>query len=123
MTKPIILKFPFRLISKDNEKIYNRAGRFFLSPKFKEFENKIRMYAKKQYKKEPLQGDLTVELAVAYHNKRHCDASNAPKSCFDALQGLLYNNDNQIKHLIVDIWEGKEYNEHFVITVNLTPVT
>jgi len=32
-------RFPIKAISKDNEKIFNKQGRFFLSKKFKDFED------------------------------------------------------------------------------------
>jgi len=102
----ITLTFPFRLISKDNEKIRNRQGRVFLSKKFKDFERLVQATAKQQYKGKPLTEDIACTLTVGFTNKVHCDAFNCPKGVMDALQGILYDNDRQIKCGTVTVEEG-----------------
>ena len=98
------LIFNFRCISKDNEKIFNRQGRFFLSDKFKAFENDVAWAAKAQYKGKALECDLEVYLKAYFKDKRHCDATNLFKGVLDSLQGIIYLNDRQIKRAGVEIF-------------------
>ena len=100
----ITLTFPFKCISKDNEKVFNKQGRFFLSAKFKAFESHIAWEAKSQYKGRVLEGSLMVYLKAYFKDKRHCDASNLFKGVLDSLQGVIYKNDRQIKKATVEIF-------------------
>lgn len=93
----VSLSFPFRLISKDNEKIMNRQGRYFVSKKYREFDKMVKLFAKQQYKGEPLDGNLKVTIVAEFDSKVHCDLFNLPKGLMDSLQGIVMNNDKQIK--------------------------
>ena len=103
----IYLSFEFRLISKDNEKIFNRAGRPFLSKKFKDFENKVRLFASLHYHYEPMEGNLKIRVIAHYRNKGHPDATNLFKGICDAFQGILYKNDKQIKKAEIEVQYGE----------------
>lgn len=111
------LKFPFRLISKDNEKIFNRRGRPFMSAKFRAFHEQVYYEAKSQYTLPALEGSLDVAIVAYFHDRRHCDCSNLPKGCLDALQKVVYKNDGQIKHLAVSVIEDAPA-DHFEIFIN-----
>lgn len=103
----ISLKFPMRLISKDNDRSFNRAGRPYVPTKFTKFEKDCILLAKSQYKGEPLSGNLKMIIVVCYKDKRHGDASNLGKSICDALgKGLIYGDDRQIKNFHVCVAEG-----------------
>src|SRR3990167_1196865 len=102
----ITISFNFRLISKDNEKLYNRAGRFFLSHKFKAFEQKCRWEAKSQCKGKLLTGDLRVNITAYYKNKVHPDTGNLPKSICDSLNKAIWQDDHQIKQLTIIVIEN-----------------
>jgi len=104
----ISLRFNFRLLSKDNEKIRNRQGRYFLTDKFKLFERAIKIEAKKQYKGKMLKGNLGEEVRVYYTNKVHPDTTNLFKSLNDALQEICYKNDRQIKKASIELCEKAE---------------
>jgi len=110
------LTFDFRLISKDNEKIFNRAGRPFLSAKFKEFEKRVRLHTFLQYHgKPPLEGDLKLSVIAHYKNKVHPDATNLFKGICDAWQGILYKNDRQIKKAEIEVdYDEKDWFEVFI---------
>jgi Holliday junction resolvase RusA-like endonuclease len=61
---------------------------------------------------------LCVHVVFVLRNKRHrMDVDNMAKGFLDSLQGVLYDNDNQIDHLNLHklMWEGDE--EH--ISVNI----
>ena len=103
----ISLKFPFRLISKDNDCTINRyTKRKILSPKFRAFEEQVKLFAKQQYKEAPIRGDLKVCIVACYKTKVHCDLFNSPKGCIDALQGIVIENDRQIKVGKIAVAEG-----------------
>ena len=104
----IKLIFKFKAISKDNEKIFNRAGRFFLSDKYKQFEELIQYSILQQYRGVPLTGNLHFVLIANFKNKKHCDCLNLSKGIADACQGLLYKNDNQIKEGRIIVNEGMD---------------
>lgn len=108
----IILNFPFRLISKDNSKIVNRQGRFFLTKEYKEFEAKIKSFAILQYQGKPLAGPVSVEIEANFANKVHADLFNLPKSVMDSLQGVAFINDRQIKAgkiIVVECSQGDSF--------------
>ena len=107
--KMITINLPIRAISKDNEKIMNRSGRFFLSKKYKDFEKIVQQYFKVQYPHfNPLEGDLFIEIHYYFKDLKHCDLFNLPKSLMDALQGYLFKNDRQIKSAVLHIIYDKK---------------
>lgn len=114
---PIVLTFFFKAISKSNEKFMGRNRRFFLSPKFREFENKIKMFARMQYKGAVIHTPLSVTITANFNDKRHCDATNLFKGICDALQGLIYENDKQIKEAMITVYEDKRKLDMFKITI------
>ena len=115
------LNFPFRLISKDNEKIANRQGRFFLSKKFKDWEKKVRDCAFAQYgEKPPIEGAIEITVSAGYTNKVRPDTTNLFKGLCDALQGVVYYNDRQIKKATILVVENAP-QDSFQITINSFP--
>ena len=107
--KMIVLHFPFRCISKDNERIQNKQGRYFVSSKFREFESKIQIYTKNQIQgTKLLEGDLEIYLKVYFKNKVHSDATNLFKGVCDALNNIIWNDDRQIKKATVEIFYWTE---------------
>ncbi len=113
----ITLKYDMRLISKDNEKIQNRQGRYFLSKEYKEFEATVKLITKSQYKGPVLAGDVGMQIIALYTNKVHPDTSNLSKSICDALQGVVYKNDKQIAELYVRRFEG-EAKDGFIVEID-----
>lgn len=115
-TKKMILEFTFRLISKDNFKCFNKRGQFFLSKEYKDFENRIALFTKQQYKGSVLSGNLKVHINAYYKSKVHPDLFNLPKSCCDALNGIIYKDDRQIKIGSIEVFEGCP-DERFTIEI------
>jgi Holliday junction resolvase RusA-like endonuclease len=113
----ITLTYPFRLISKDNEKVFNRQGRCFLSRRFKDFEKVVRDYTAMQYKGKALDCNIAVDIYAYFENKKHCDCFNLPKGVMDALQGIVFKNDRQIKRGNVEVFEDCP-NDCFKIVIN-----
>ena len=113
----IILKFPFKLISKDNEKIMNKQGRYFLSKKYKQFDNIVRTIASAQYKGELLECNLSVSITANFTKRVHADCFNLPKGICDSLQGIIYKNDRQIKEGFIKIYYDKEIGDMFEVSI------
>ncbi|MBU1067651.1 RusA family crossover junction endodeoxyribonuclease [Patescibacteria group bacterium] len=120
MDDELILKFDFKLISKDNEKIQNNKGRYFLSKKYKDFERLIKDTAFVQMHNNKISqfeesDNLNMKIFAYFKTKVHPDLFNLPKSVVDALQGIAYHNDRQIKegHIIItEAWERDSFSVH-----------
>ena len=97
------LIFHFKLISKSNEKFRNIAGKYFVSKKNRLFEKEVKRAAKKQIHGTPFEGDISVKIIAWFKDKRHGDATNLFKSVNDALQGIAYHNDRQIKKATIEV--------------------
>ena len=61
----------------------------------------------------PLKGNLEMEIFMTYKRERDIDGSL--KLLLDALQGICYDNDSQVKRLIIAKEKGKEENIKVVI--------
>lgn len=100
-------EFPLRAISKDNEKIMNKNGRFFLSKRFKDFEYALQYLFLAQKPKDfqmfTRSEELCVDVTYYFSNKKHPDGSNLPKSTFDAFNKLLWWDDRQILNHSVEV--------------------
>lgn len=123
MTKEVILKFDFKLISKDNEKIRNRSGRYYLSKKYKNFEKLIKdctaIQLREKYNSIYFEKDVQIQmnLFAYFKSKVHADMWNLPKSLADALQGIVYENDRQIKQGEIKVLENCE-RDAFTVYIN-----
>ena len=112
MVKEIMLDFDFKLISKDNEKIKGQHGKYYLSQKYKNFELQVKLIARSQMVKLKLKQfdagqKIRMEIFASFKSKVHADMWNLPKSLSDALQGVVYENDRQIKYGDISILEGE----------------
>lgn len=57
--------------------------------------------AKNQYKDKPLTGDISIKMDLYFGTKRKCDIDNFNKLVFDALTGIVYEDDSQIVELSI----------------------
>lgn len=110
------ISFPMRLISKDNSKIRNRQGRYFLTRENKGFERAIQNYTISQYRGKLLEGPLWMVITAYFKDKRHADCYNLPKSVCDSLEGLCYKNDRQIKDGRVVVLENQP-KDYFTVEI------
>lgn len=115
----IVLRYPFRLISKSNEKVYGKHGKFFLSAKFKDFEKKIKAETWAQFNEPMLKGDLSIEIHSCFVDRRHSDCPNLLKGVCDALQGIVYKNDRQIKKAVSIIKNESSPTNTFQVYIQL----
>ncbi|MEM4177826.1 MAG: RusA family crossover junction endodeoxyribonuclease [Nitrososphaeria archaeon] len=113
----IILNFPFRLITKDNAKMITKLGKRIVPPKFKAFEKSVSLAARQQYKRDVITDDLKMEIIAYYKDKKHSDCGNLSKSICDALEGIVYDNDRQIKDLRIRLTENSK-NDSFKVIIS-----
>lgn len=93
----VIIDYNLKLISKSNEKLRSRFGKYFKSEKFRDFEAHVKSITRAKYPDfELLTGNLSFTVTIYFKNKKHCDVVNAGKSLTDSLEGILYRNDKQI---------------------------
>jgi len=94
-------------LSKDNEKIRNKQGKYFLSRKYKQYEKDLQyqFLAQKPKDFKMLTGKLAVILKLYFKDNRVRDTHNYTKSIFDAFNGLMYKDDKQFceEHLYRNI--------------------
>lgn len=117
----IKLTFNFRLISKDNFKCHNRQGRYFLSNEFKDWEKKVRIEVHRQIPDSCIlpiyiQDSVYINITVYFKNKRHADTTNLFKGLNDALIGIVYLDDRQIKKAEINVVEKSE-KDYFTVEI------
>jgi Holliday junction resolvase RusA-like endonuclease len=74
-------------------------GRRFLTSEGKSIKNKMAWEAKSQWKKEPLKGDIALNVLFYFKDKRMLDIDGGLKALFDCLTGIIWVDDKQITEL------------------------
>lgn len=98
------ISFTFNITpkSKDNVKAFNKSGRAYLPKEYQQYEEDLSLMALMQMREcgfeKPIDKDLFVTKLNFYfpYKPTNVDFFNFTKSIFDALQGIVYKNDNQI---------------------------
>lgn len=80
----------------------------YMSNKGKMTKESYQWQAKAQYKGQPLEGLLKVEMELYVGTKRKCDIDNFNKLCFDSLTGTVWVDDSQIRELTIKKGYDKE---------------
>ena len=75
-------------VPKSNRYIRKRGGVVFKPPRVKNWEIRAVWEIKQQYKGEPLEGKLSMELILFLPNHRKRDIDNMIKSLWDVLERL-----------------------------------
>lgn len=70
---------------------------FYTPPATAEWEETVGWQARDQFNHRPLLGPLGISFAFFREDRREVDLDNLEKAMLDALQGILYENDSQIK--------------------------
>ncbi len=98
-------------VPKTNRYIRTRRGKVFKPPRVTIWESKALWEIMNQYKGEPLEGKLSVEIFIKLPNKRRRDIDNMLKSLWDVLEkGKVIKNDSQIFEVrtVKEIVKGQE---------------
>ena len=106
-----ILTFPIKPVAKGRPRVALR-GRFahaYTPQKTRDFEDEIRILARKQWKKPPIVGPVEVEIMFCFQNPRvtkktqfkephikRPDCDNLAKGICDALNEITWFDDSQI---------------------------
>ncbi len=88
------------------QSIYKYAcrGRFpamYMVKKGKDLKEYYQLQAKQQCK-EMLRGDVEIDVRLYFKNRRSVDVDNFNKLWADSLEGIVYENDKQIKKMTVE---------------------
>lgn len=96
-------------------KVYKVAGgykaNFYMNKKALDFKKEIRFQAKKKYREDPVKENLYVCVDFLYKHNYGRDIDNGLKLLFDALQGVVYEDDNQIIEMKVSKRECRVENK------------
>lgn len=89
-------------VSVNNQygKSWSHKNRFFgvyLSNEARAYRNMVIYCAKIDYKGKPLEGDLKICISYFFRDTRRRDHLNYNKVLLDALEGICYLDDKQIK--------------------------
>jgi len=108
MVKVVLLGEP-----KSTQHVYKMTCRgsfasMYMSKDGKDIKDSYQWQARSQVKISPLGSDLTVTMEIFMGTKRKCDIDNFNKLCFDAMSGILWIDDSQIKELHIKKGYDKE---------------
>lgn len=88
---------------------YGHTGRRrYMKTEAKNQKEQYQWEAKSQWKGKPLEGDLIAEIKLYFKDKRRRDWDNWHKISMDALEGIAYKDDSQIKKAVVEKFLDKE---------------
>ena len=89
-----------KLISKKNRMKVTRGGRCYKPAAIKAFEKLVAYGATEAYDGSPSTKNLKMTLDVTFGDRRSRDLQNCYDCICDALEGIIYINDNQITELV-----------------------
>ena len=79
----------------------------YLTPKARKLRKDYTTQAQQQWKKPPLKTELFIDIILYFGDKRKRDWDNYHKLSMDSLEGVVFENDCQIKEATVH----KEYDK------------
>jgi Holliday junction resolvase RusA-like endonuclease len=79
-----------------------------MTPAGKALKEQIQWEAKAQWKRKPLVGHVAVSITLYFGTKRKADWDNFHKLSCDALSGIAYGDDSQIKRAVVAVGYDKQ---------------
>ena len=78
----------------------NKAG--------KDLKTDYQWQVKSQYHGKPIKGDIKMKVYLYFGTKRKCDIDNFNKILYDALTGILWEDDSQIQEVLTRKFYDKE---------------
>lgn len=85
--------------------IYKIAGRpfprMYMTKEGVTLKESYQHQAKAQWRKPPMKGALSMVAIIYYGDRRKRDWDNGNKVLFDALSGIVYDDDSQIEQMTV----------------------
>lgn len=77
---------------------YNRS---YMKQACVDLKQSYQWQARQQYKSDPTTEEITLEVRLFHGTKRKVDIDNFNKLIFDALTGIIYEDDSQITKLVI----------------------
>ena len=74
----------------------------YMTKQGKELKELYRLESQKQYKGKVMSVDCEMEITLFFKDKRRRDVDNYNKLVLDALEGIVYEDDKQIKKLTIE---------------------
>lgn len=87
-------------------RFHSKGG--YITKKGRELKESYQLLARQQWREEPLQGDLGVKIWLWFGDKRRRDFDNFHKLSIDALNGIVWEDDSQIKEAVILLCYDKE---------------
>jgi len=84
-----------------NQKYGIINGRNLLTKKYRDAKEALAWEMRSQWKKQPLQGDVAVNIIEYFGDNRRRDIDAYLKVVLDAASGILYEDDSQVTELNV----------------------
>ncbi len=87
---------------------WHRGNIRIMKSKAKALKKSYTEQAIEQYKGKTLKEEIYLEIKLYFGDRRKRDWDNYHKLSMDALEGIVYENDNQIKKALVEVFYDKE---------------
>lgn len=91
----------------------------FMKKEAKERKEQYAWEARSQWKGKPLTEDLKATIRLFFGDKRRRDFDNFHKISMDALTGIVYVDDHQIRKADIELWYDKKYPRIEIIIESL----
>lgn len=85
------------IVSKNRKYTVTRGGRVILTAQYRDAKEALNLIGMSQYKDDPIEGDVKIRFDVFVPDNRRRDVFNVTQIIMDALEGIAYNDDKQIK--------------------------
>lgn len=82
-----------------NQKFFIVKGRNILSKKYRDTKYALALETRSQAKFEPYRGNLAMNVMMYFGDNRKRDIDAYLKILLDSMEGIVYENDNQIVEL------------------------
>lgn len=93
---------------KSTQQCYRHSNRAtYMTTTCHALKTSYQYQAKEQWKKPPTKDDLVVVVTLYFGDKRKRDIDNFNKLWMDALEGVVYEDDSQIRQLTI----SKDYDK------------
>ena len=109
--------------AKSTQHIYKPSSRgkfasIYMSKEGKALKENYQIQLKLQYKKKILTEDIEMKLVFYHGDKRSRDIDNYNKLILDSMSGIIYNDDKQIRRLLIEMYYDK-LNPRVEIEINI----
>lgn len=88
---------------------YGQHGKIrYMKKDAKDLKEQYQWEAKSQWKKKPLTDEIAVSIKLFFKDHRRRDWDNWHKISCDALTGIVWEDDNQIRKATVEMYHDKQ---------------